>query len=62
MNKYTFTWEQLFNVFGAPGIPNTYRARLYRDGKLYESRDFWWRARAENQCARWAALYGAVPE
>lgn len=61
MAEYEFTCEQLFNVFGAPGIPNTYRATLYRDGRRVDFRDFWWRHRAENQCVRWQAMYGASP-
>lgn len=59
--RYTFEYEQLFNVFGAPGIPNTYRATLYRNGKVYEERDFHFRVRAESQCMKWVALYQAVP-
>ena len=62
MSDYTFTCKQLFNVFGAPGIPNTYRAALYRDGKRVKYRDFWFRRKAENQCMRWAAMYGARGE
>lgn len=58
---YEFYCRQLFNVFGAPGIPNTYRASLYRDGKCIEGHDFWSRRRAERQCERWVSLYGARP-
>ncbi|OZE35663.1 hypothetical protein CH259_16700 [Rhodococcus sp. 05-2254-4] len=61
MSEYTFSYSQLFNVFGAPGIPNTYEARLYRDGRCIKSRTFWWRSKAESQCMKWRALYGAVP-
>lgn len=60
--EYEFTCRQLFNEFGAPGIPNTYRATLYRNGKHVEHRDFWWRSRAERQCQRWVSLYGASPK
>lgn len=62
MSEYTFKYKQLFNVFGAPGIPNTYEARLYRDGKLIESRTFHFRRRAERQCRTWRDLYGAKPK
>lgn len=58
---YEFTCEQLFNVFGASGVPNTYRATLFRDGEVVERRDFWWLRRAERQCERWVRLYGARP-
>lgn len=58
---YEFTCKQLFNEFGAPGIPNLYRATLYRDGKRVQHRDFWWWRKAERQCERWARMYGAVP-
>lgn len=58
---YTFTCRQLFNVFGAPGIPNTYRATLYRHDRRVQTRDFWWWRKAEAQCERWARLYGARP-
>lgn len=61
-NAYEFRCRQLFNVFGAPGIPNTYRASLYRDGKLVQSRDFWFWSKAERQCQRWVELYGAEPK
>lgn len=61
-DPYTFRCRQLFNVFGAPGIPNTYRASLYLNGECVESRDFWWRRKAEKQCERWVKLYGAVPD
>ena len=60
MSVYTFTCRQVFNVFGAPGIPATYRATLYRNGEKVRHRDFWTMRRAEKQCARWASLYGAV--
>lgn len=56
---YTCGFEQLFNVFGAPGIPNEYQATLWRDGRAVQSRKFWWRRKAENQCLRWVRLYGA---
>ena len=58
---YEFTCGQLFNVFGAPGIPNTYRATLYRNGVQVQRETFWWRYRAEKQCMRWRDMYGAVP-
>lgn len=61
-SKYTFKWGQLFNVFGAPGIPNTYLATLYRNGKVYEERYFYFRGRAEKQCMKWIVMYGAVTE
>lgn len=60
-DRSEFTCRQLFNVCGAPGIPNTYRATLYRNGKPFRSQDFWWRRRAEDQCVRWREMYGAVP-
>jgi hypothetical protein len=60
-DRYEFPCGQLFNEFGAPGIPNTYRAVLYLDGKHINCRDFWFRARAERQCQRWARLYDAKP-
>lgn len=59
MSNYTCSYEQLFNVFGAPGIPNEYRATLKRDDKVIQRRTFWWRRKAENQCLRWIRLYGA---
>ena len=58
---YEFTCRQLFNIWGAPGIPNTYRASLYRNGRRIKHRDFWSWRRAERQCMRWRALYGAEP-
>jgi hypothetical protein len=58
---WTFKMCQLFNEFGAPGIPNTYRATLYQDRLPVEERDFWFRSRAERQCKRWVDLYGATP-
>jgi len=61
MSRWEFSCKQLFNVFGAPGIPNTYRATLFRDGKKYDHRDFCFRYRAEKQCKRWVDLYGAKP-
>lgn len=60
MDGYTCSYRQLFNVFGAPGIPNTYRATLRFNGKKVETRDFHWRFRAERQCLRWRDLYEAV--
>lgn len=59
MTEYHCSFRQLFTAFGAPGIPNTYRATLYRNGEPVEYRDFWWRRRAEDQCLRWQQLYGA---
>lgn len=61
MSHYEYEWGQLFNVFGAPGIPNTYRATLYRNGKVVEEHDFWWRSRAEKRCLLWQRLYNATP-
>ncbi|MBT2266434.1 hypothetical protein [Rhodococcus erythropolis] len=61
MSAYTFTCRQLFNVFGAPGIPNTYEACLYKDGKAIQWRQFHFRRKAERQCERWHSLYGAAP-
>ena len=60
--NYTCSYRQLFNVFGAPGIPNEYLAELFCNGKRVESRKFWWRRKAENQCLRWVRMYGAVVE
>lgn len=59
--NYTFSYSQLFNVFGAPRIPNTYEACLYRDGRLIKRATFWWRHKAEAQCMKWRALYDAKP-
>lgn len=59
---YEFSYGQLFNVFGAPGIPNTYEAVLYRDGQVVKRHTFWWLRKAERQCAIWVTLYGAVPK
>lgn len=61
MSGYEFTCKQLFNVFGAPGIPNTYRATLYRGGREVEHRDFWFWSKAERQCERWRSLFDARP-
>lgn len=60
-STYQFSCRQLFNQFGAPGIPNTYRATLFSDGRVIEKHDFWWRSKAEQQCFRWVVLYGATP-
>lgn len=57
--RYTCTYQQIFNVFGAPGIPNEYQATLYRGAEVVEERTFWWRKKAENQCIRWRNLYDA---
>ncbi|SHY51752.1 Uncharacterised protein [Mycobacteroides abscessus subsp. abscessus] len=62
MAKYTCSYDQLFNVFGAPGIPNTYEAVLRKRGKIVDRRTFWWRRRAEAQCLQWKRLYGASIE
>jgi hypothetical protein len=59
VDSYTCSYRQLFNTFGAPGIPNTYRAVLSRNGNVVIQREFHWRRRAENQCERWVRLYGA---
>lgn len=59
MPGYTCSYRQLFNEFGAPGIPNEYVAVLRRDGKVLARRKFWFRHRAENQLVRWRGLYGA---
>ena len=56
---YTFTCEQLFNVFGAPGIPNEYRVTLYKDGREVERHTFWFRRKAERQCLQWRRMYDA---
>lgn len=62
MSDYTFACRQVFNVWGAPGIPSTFRATLYRDDRIVQRRDFSWSIhRAEKQCERWSRLYGAVP-
>ena len=57
---YTCEWYQLFNVFGAPGIPNTYAAVLY-DGEGYVRavERFHWKKRAKAQCREWREDYGA---
>lgn len=60
-SEYTFDYGQLFNVFGAPGIPNTYEACLYRNGKLVLREIFHWRRKAEAQCMKWRQLYDAMP-
>jgi len=62
MGNYEFDYRQLFNQFGAPGIPNEYEATLYRDGRVVHRRRFWWRVKAERQCERWVSLYGAKPK
>lgn len=59
MSGYTCSYRQLFNVFGAPGIPNTYQATLTANGSVIERREFCFRVRAERQCLRWAQMYGA---
>ena len=59
MPEYSCSYRQLFNVFGAPGIPNEYQAELRRGGKVVERRKFWFRRRAEKQCLRWNDLYSA---
>jgi hypothetical protein len=58
-SEYTFEYYQLFNCFGAPGIPNTYRCLLYRDGETVAVRDIGLEWRAIRQCRRWVDLYGA---
>lgn len=62
MADYTCSYRQLFNTFGAPGIPNTYRATLRLDGRKVTERDYHWRRRAENQCLRWVQMYNARME
>lgn len=57
---YHCEYRQLFNVFGAPGIPNTYEAVLLRNGKVVERKTFWWVAKAKNQCREWREKYGAA--
>lgn len=60
MTGYTCSYRQTFNIFGAPGIPNTYWAVLNDpDGRLVERRRFCWRSKAERQCLRWVQMYGA---
>ncbi len=59
MSAYTCSYRQLFNVFGAPGIPNEYEAVLFLNGEVLERRKFWFRRRAEQQLIRWKALYQA---
>lgn len=60
---YTCEWYQLFNIFGAPGIPNTYRAVLYdEDGDVREVEHFHFKKRAKAQCREWRDDYGAVIE
>jgi len=54
------SYEQLFNCFGAAGIPNTYEATLWKSGKRVKSRTFHRRRSAENQCLRWIELHQAV--
>lgn len=60
--RYTCSYQQLFNCFGAPGIPNTYEAVLRKNGKQVKVRTFRWRRTAESQCLRWKELYGATIE
>lgn len=60
MPEYTCSYRQLFNMFGAPGIPNEYQAVLRKGTTVVERRKFWFRRRAEKQCVRWAHLYGAA--
>lgn len=62
MSKYFCDYQQLFNCFGAPGIPSTYEAVLYKNGKRVKTRTFHWRRNAERQCLRWVELYGAKME
>lgn len=57
--EFTCSYRQLFNQFGAPGIPNTYLATLRRNNTIIQERQFHWRRKAENQCLRWVQLYGA---
>lgn len=59
--EFTFEWHQLFNIFGAPGIPNTYEATLYRNNRIYKVVTFHFRGKAERQCEKWVRLYGARP-
>ncbi|WP_100458482.1 hypothetical protein [Mycobacteroides abscessus] len=57
---YACYYKQLFNVFGAPGIPNTYEAVLKRYGRVIHRETFWRRKSAEKQCIAWKRLYDAV--
>ncbi|MBM4469877.1 hypothetical protein GS982_19975 [Rhodococcus hoagii] len=59
---YEFRCRQVFNVFGAPGIPNTYEACLYRDGRRIKRVTSWRRRKVEQQCIVWRDLYDAVPK
>lgn len=59
---YTCNYRQLFNEFGAPGIPNTYEATLFKNGKRVKSRTYHWRRNAESQCLRWKQLHDATVE
>lgn len=63
-SEYSCSYRQVFNCFGAPGIPNEYVATLYWREKNGEwgrviHRRFWWRRRAEKQCLQWMSMYGA---
>ncbi|WP_236740388.1 hypothetical protein, partial [Mycobacteroides abscessus] len=49
-DDYACYYKQLFNVFGAPGIPNTYEAVLKRYGRVIHRETFWRRKSAEKQC------------
>ena len=58
---YTFKCTQLFNTFGAPGVPAEFELKLYRDGRKVEKRTVLSRWRAERIMRKWAKWYGAGP-
>lgn len=59
---YTCTYRQLFDEVGAPVIPTTYEATLFKNGKRVKTRTNHWRRNAESQCLRWNQLHGATVE